>query len=350
MNGFPARPTLADVATAAGVSPITVSRVVEGSEKVADATRDKVHAAMEAIGYYGNAAARNLVSGRGGAIGIITSNTADFGYASTIHGIEQGARDLDMPVLISVIEGVDPASVNKSVRTVASHALAGVVVMDYDESAHAVLPALPGYLPVVSATSPAEGSGVDRPYVWMDEYDAGRLAAKHLIELGHRSIFILAPYYTTPTERRSLGILDALTEARLPHYPLVRCTDWRPRSGFEGAQRLLADYGNQVTSIACANDEVALGAIRAVLDAGLRVPEDVSVIGFDDHPFAAFASPPMTTIHQDFEALGRLSFDLLDALIEGRELPEERSVPPTLVVRQSTAAPNPERGLGARVP
>lgn len=348
MNGFPPRPTLADVAAAAGVSPITVSRVVEGSEKVAQATRDKVHAAMESIGYYGNAAARNLVSGRGGAIGIVTSNTADFGYASAIHGIEESARELDMPVLISVIEGVDAASVTKSVRTVASHALGGVIVVDFDESAHSVLPALPAYLPVVSATSPAEGSGVERPYVWMDEYDAGQLAADHLIGLGHRSIFILAPFYTSPTERRSLGILDALTEARLPHYPVVRCADWKPQSGYEGATRLLEDYGDQVTAIACANDEVALGAIRAILDKGLRVPEDVSVIGCDDQPLAAFSSPPLTTVHQDFEELGRLSFDLLDALITGRELPGARVVHPFLVARASTAAPNPQRGLAAR--
>jgi DNA-binding LacI/PurR family transcriptional regulator len=100
VNGFPQRPTLADVATAAGVSTVTVSRVIEGSDKVTNKTRERVHEAMDRIGYFGNAAASHLVSGRATAIGIVTSNTADYGYAATIHGIEKRARELDMSVLI----------------------------------------------------------------------------------------------------------------------------------------------------------------------------------------------------------------------------------------------------------
>jgi DNA-binding LacI/PurR family transcriptional regulator len=339
VNGFPQRPTLADVATAAGVSTVTVSRVVEGSAKVAEKTRERVLEAMDRIGYFGNTAASQLVSGRASTIGIVTSNTADYGYASTIHGIEQRARELDMALLISVIEGPDSSSVRKAVRTVASHALGGVVVLDFDEGAHAALPAIPSYLPAVSVTGQPEAAVDNRPVVSIDEYEGGALAARHLIELGHRSVFILAPHDTRPAERRSLGILDTLTEARLPHYPVIRCADWKPRSGYDGANELLDNYADQVTAIACANDEVALGVIRAILDRGLRVPEDVSVVGFDDHPLAAFASPPLTTVHQDFEKLGVLSFTLLDALIAGRELPGERSVPLNLIVRGSTAAP-----------
>lgn len=339
MNGFPQRPTLADVASEAGVATATVSRVIEGSAKVAEKTRARVHEAMERIGYFGNAAASQLVSGRATTIGIVTSNTADYGYAATIHGIETRARERDMSILICVIEGSDASSVRKAVSTVASHALGGVVVVDFDSGAQAVLPALPNYLPAVSTTTQTGGSGVDRPFSLIDEYDGGALAAAHLLELGHRSIFILAPYDTRPTERRSLGILDVLTAARLPHYPVIRCSDWRPQSGYDAANELLDNYANQVTAIACANDEVALGVIRALLDRGLRVPEDVSVIGFDDHPLAAFASPPLTTIRQDFETVGALSFALLEALIEGSELPPTRSVQPELVVRGSTAPP-----------
>ncbi|MFV0430262.1 MAG: LacI family DNA-binding transcriptional regulator [Arachnia sp.] len=345
MNGFPPRPTLADVAVAAGVSPVTVSRVVEGSAKVAAATRERVISAMESIGYYGNASASHLVSGRGGAIGIVTSNTAEYGYAATIQGVEQRARAMDLPVLISVIEGIDAASVQKSVRAVASHAVAGVIVIDFDESGHAVLPALPAYLPVVFATSPSDGRGSARPYIYMDDYEGGRLVAQHLIGLGHTAIFILAPQETQPLERRSQGIFDGLTEARLPHYPVIRCADWGPTSGYEGVQWLLDDYDQKVTAIACANDQVAIGAIRAIIDRGLRVPEDISVVGFDDHPLAAYASPPLTTVHQDFQTQGRLSFDLLDSLISGAPGPADRRVSPALIARDSTAAPNPVRGL-----
>jgi DNA-binding LacI/PurR family transcriptional regulator len=208
-----------------------------------------------------------------------------------------------------------------------------------------VLPALPAYIPAVSATSPSEGSGVDRPYVSMDEYDGGLLAARHLIGLGHRSVFMIAPADTRPAERRSLGVIDALNEARLPHYPAFRADDWRPSSGYQGANRLIDDYDDRVTAISCANDEVALGAVRALLDRGLRIPEDVSVMGFDDHPLAAYASPPLTTVHQDFETLGKLSFQALHALIDGRPLPQVAHVAPQLVVRGSTAAPNARRGF-----
>jgi DNA-binding LacI/PurR family transcriptional regulator len=345
MNGFPHRPTLADVAEEARVSIVTVSRVVEGSDKVAASTRERVLATMERLGYFGNAAASQLVSGRATTIGIVTSNTSDYGYASTIRGIEESARDRDMTVLIAVIEGSDEKSVRKAVASVAAHALAGVVVIDFDSAAHAVLPALPAYLPVVSTASPP-GSASHRPNVEADEYDGAVLAAEHLLELGHQSIFVLAPPDSGPAERRSLGTLDTLTRARLPHYPIVRCADWQPRSGYEGASKTLVEYGDRVTAIACANDEIALGAIRAIGDHGLRVPEDVSVMGFDDHPLAAFATPALTTMHQDFVTLGRYAFALLDATIAGRELPTERKVLPRLVVRESTARPSATRGLG----
>lgn len=345
MSKFPQRPTLSDVAEAAGVSTVTVSRVIEGSAKVAEKTRVRVQDAMERIGYYGNAAASQLVSGRARTIGIVASNTADYGYAEAIRGIEKGARALDLAVLIVVIEGTDSDSVRKAVSTVASHALAGVIVIDFDSAAHAVLPAIPEYIPVVSATSPSEGSGVDRPYVSLDEYDGGRLAAQHLIDLGHRSIFVIAPPIEQPVERRSLGVSDALDEARLPHYPSSVASQWGPAAGYDCTTRLIDDYGDRVTAIACANDEVALGALRALMDRGLRVPEDVSVIGFDDQPLAAYTAPALTTVHQDFLQLGEVAFATLRAVIEARDLPEERHIRPSLVIRETTSAPHPERGL-----
>lgn len=344
MKSFGQRPTLADVAAEAGVSTVTVSRVVEDSTKVTQKTKDRVRAAMEHLGYFGNAAASSLVSGRFNSMGVVSANTADYGYATTIRGIERVARAADMSVLISVIEGDDDDSVRKGVATVASRALAGIIVMDFDTAAHAVLPALPDYLPVVATTQP--NTQTARPYVYIDEYLGAQLVADHLIDLGHRSIFVLAPPDQRPAERRSLGVQDALTAAKLPHYPVIRCADWQPASGYEGATRLLAEYGAQVTAIACANDEVAVGAMRAVQDAGLRVPEDVSVVGFDDHPMSEFVRPALTTVHQDFEALGALAFRALMALIGGKELPEDNSVLPTLKVRESTTAPSPDRGPG----
>src|SRR5699024_10613108 len=113
-------------------------------------------------------------------------------------------------------------------------------------------------------------------------------AAEHLIDLGHRSLFVLGSPHDDHLDGRWRGTLDALDAAYLPHYPVERCADWSPRAGYQAATRLLETYHDQVTGISCANDETALGAIRAVFDRGMRVPEDVSVTGMDDDPVAAF--------------------------------------------------------------
>jgi len=369
MTRFPERPTLSDVAEAAGVSTVTVSRVLENSPKVAARTRAKVRAAMEEIGYFGNAAASLLVSGRSRTIGIVTSDTADFGYARTIAGIEQRARQRDMAVLIVVMEGVDDTALRKTVATTAGQALAGAIVIDYDPVARRILPALPAYLPAVGSTAPPDGGANPRPYVYIDEYGGSVLATQHLLELGHRSVFVLAPPHLEPVERRSRGVLDTLDAAHLPHYPVIRCSDWRAESGYRHTVELLDRYGEAVTAIACANDEIALGAVRAVFDCGLRVPEDVSVVGFDDNPLATYVRPALTTVRQDFARLGGLAFDLLMTLLDEDGAPgtaaatthddgpgeapasggptAREPLPTELVVRESTAAPHPARGLGA---
>ncbi|MDR2373964.1 MAG: LacI family transcriptional regulator [Bifidobacteriaceae bacterium] len=344
MNGFPARPTLSDVAARAGVSTVTVSRVIDDSPKVASRTRARVRAAMDELGYFGNAAATQLVSGKAQAVGVIASDTAEYGYASVIAGIEQAARALDMAVLIAVIEGDGEDSARKTVATVAAHALAGVIVIDYDEPAHAVARALPSYLPSVSTTAPYHGPDLPLPHVMINEYDGAVDAGRHLIALGHRSIFILGPPSSEPTRRRVRGIEDALDEAHLPHYPVIRCADWHPEAGHAAAAEVLTRYGNEVTAIACANDEIALGAIRAIGEAGLTVPHDVSVVGCDDNPIAAYALPALTTIRQDFGRLGRQAFNLLVELAAGREAGPAEVIDATLVIRESTAAPNPRRG------
>lgn len=346
MSTFAQRPTIADVATAAGVSTVTVSRVIEGSRRVAASTRERVEAAMRQLGYFGNAAATQLVSGRARTLAVVTSSTADFGYASTISGIEQRARQQDMAVLIAVIEGGEPQEVTKTVSTVASHALAGVIVIDYDQAAHSVLPELPGYLPAVGTTAPRGGRAAVRPFVSIDDYEGASLAAQHLVSLGHRSIFMIAQPTNDPEVQRSRAVMDVLDAAHLPHYPVIRCPDWRPESGYAAAAELLRSYDNQITAIACANDEIAGGALRAIHDMGLSVPEDISVVGFDDGPMAAYSLPSLTTVRQDFVQLGQSAFDLLLRVIAGGDVVSGTVASPVLVVRESTAPPNPARGLG----
>ncbi len=354
MNPSFRRPTVADVARAAGVSTATVSRVLEDSPKVAARTRDRVQDAMRAIGYYGNSQASQLVSGRAQTVGIITSNTVAYGYARTISGIENEARQVGMAALITVIESSSDRDVAAAVAAVASHVLSGVVVVDFDAAAHATIPLIPSYLPVVSATSPSYGPDTGRPYVAYDDHLGAKESVEHLIALGHTGIFVMAQPNNDPPERRSVGAVDALTDALLPHYPIVRCESWEPSSGYDACAQILDTYGDRVTAIVCPNDELALGAIRAIHDRGLRVPEDISITGFDDIPVAQYLSPSMTTVHQSFMELGRRSFRLLMDVVTAAEQGDAgqpdpqidlaQSLDPFLVVRESTAAPNPRRG------
>ncbi|MCZ0856749.1 LacI family DNA-binding transcriptional regulator [Actinomyces israelii] len=346
MKPTPKRPTIADVANEAGVSTVTVSRVLSRSQKVSDKTRARVEAVMRELGYFGNSAARQLVSGRPETLAIITSETLPYGYAQTISGAEQRARRAGMSSLICVLDRDDEKAVEHAVASTASHQPAGVVVVDYDALAHSAISRIPDYLPVVDVGPPQSGESSGKPYVAIDEYGGAYEVTKHLVELGHTSVFVVAQPNNAPPERRSVGALDALRDARLPLYPIVRCESWEPRSGYRACRRLLEEYGELVTAVVCPNDELALGAVRAVHEAGLSVPEDVSVTGFDGIPLADVVTPTLTTLRQDFTAAGRAAVELL------LDLPDRAGAAPSPVViaselirGESTTVPHPRRGL-----
>lgn len=338
-------PTLTDVAKFAGVSLSTVSRVVEDSTKVTAATRDKVKAAMQEIGYYGNAAARQLVSGSSSTIGIITSSTSHYGYSRTIEGIEAEARKAGTATLIAVADNESDEAVRQAISIVVSQNPAGVLILDYDSVGAAVLAALPKHLATIAVTS------AGRPFqgtvsVCIDDHAGGYNLGKHLIAQGHRSIFMISPNYYPEQGTRSDGITKALREARLPEYPTFQCDNWLPESGYAKAMEILDNYGDKVTAIVCANDELAVGAMRAIAEKNLRVPDDISCAGFDDHHVAAFLPTALTTIRQDFEQLGISAFQLLADVIANRSVPPNLTViEPRLIIRESTGPANPSRGL-----
>lgn len=147
-------------------------------------------------------------------------------------------------------------------------------------------------------------------------------------------------------DRRSAAVRAALDQANLPFYPEIKCVDWKPVSGYAAARQVLDKYGTAVTAIACGSDELAIGAMRAVFDAGLRVPDDVSVTGFDDDPVAAYARPSITTMRQDFASLGNAAFR---QLMQSASPVEPWSKVPTLVARESTRVPHAERGFGGHI-
>ncbi|WP_395244625.1 LacI family DNA-binding transcriptional regulator [Agromyces sp. MMS24-K17] len=336
--------TIADVAARAGVSVPTVSRVLTGAARVSPAKRELVEAAIAELNFRPSAAARTLASRRSQVVAIIAGDTSRYGYAETIRGVEESARAEGYTVMITVVESADDDEVDRAITATLTQAIAGVVVLKFDPPGVAALKRLPPDLPVV-ALSGVRDVGV--PQAVLDETRAAEELTAFLLGLGHRTVHHVRIPPSRREDGRTTGWRRALRKADAP-IPELHDADWRPQSGLAIGRELAAD--DSVTAVFCGNDEIAMGVIRGLVDSGLRVPEDVSVVGFDDHPLAEMWSPPLTTVSQDFAGMGRRGFQLLlDVLTEtgDRRYSSER---PTLVIRSSAAAPSAARlaaGLAA---
>jgi DNA-binding LacI/PurR family transcriptional regulator len=326
---------MADVARLAGVSHQTVSRVINGSDRVAPETRDRVREAMRLLDYRPNSVARALVTGRSQTVGVIGFNTTLFGPASTLFGIERSAHEADYLTSVVSMPEVDRASLLLAVERLRRHNVEGVLALASETAAIAALGPISGELSLVALEAePIEGV----PTVAIDQYGGAVLATRHLLELGHRAIaHIAGPTGSLEAQLRLAGFRDTLSGAGCTPPPPV-FGDWSPHSGYELAVPFAADP--DLTAIFVANDQMALGAVRALHDAGRRVPEDVSIVGFDGIPEGAFFTPPLTTIRQDFIEIGRLGFELLRRRIEDGPGPASHQVIASeLIVRESTGPP-----------
>lgn len=327
-------PVIADVARVAGVSVPTVSRVLTGSTPVSPERRERVMRAIQELGYRPNGAARALVQGRQPIIAVFAGNTTRYGYARTIQGIEETARAAGFIVVITVIETDDPKVVDTGVDLVLSQPVAGAIVLEFDPAGGAALDAMPASLPVVAAAGSSRRAVV--PHAFMDDRTAAKEATQYLLGLGHATVHHVAIPPSGEPSGRSVGWREALDEAGIP-VPKLLQAGWEPISGYRiGRELALSD---DVTAVLCGNDELAIGVLRALAEAGLSVPDDVSVVGFDGQPFAELWSPPLTTVEQDFVGLGRQAFGLLKDLLDGLPVPPSVSSSPRLVVRGSTAPP-----------
>jgi DNA-binding LacI/PurR family transcriptional regulator len=326
---------LSDVAREAGVSVPTVSRVLSGNIPVSDAKRERVLAAIERLNYRPNPAARALKLGRRSMIGVITFNTVRYGYSRTLQGIQEAARESGYLVLIAVVESDDRADMDAAVELLLGQSVAGLVVIEFDPVGVAISKSLSPGVPVVAAAA-AGRSRSPHPHAFLDDRNAAREATNYLLSLGHETVHYLAIPQTDARTGRALGWRQALLDAGAPlHEPVAAAYD--PASGYEGGSVLARD--ESVTAVLCGNDELAIGLMRALAEGGRRVPEDVSVIGFDDQPVAAMWMPALSTVHQDFVDLGRRVFGLLDTLITTGTSPQTSSAKPRLVLRESAAPP-----------
>jgi DNA-binding LacI/PurR family transcriptional regulator len=325
---------MADVAKLAGVSLQTVSRVINDSPHVSVATRQRVVDAMRKLEYRPNPVARALVTGRSKTLGVVSFDTTLFGPASTLFGIERAAHDAGYFVSIVSLRALTRSSVMSAVERLRAQGVDGILVIAPQESATQALLHLPQDVPVVAAEA---GPDESVPLVAVDQVAGARLATAHLLELGHRTVWhISGPRDWLEAQDRVNGWRATLEEAGAAPPPVL-VGDWSAHAGHELGRQLAANP--DVTAVFVANDQMALGVLRSLHEAGRRIPEDLSVVGFDDIPEAGYFTPPLTTVRQNFNEMGRRSLLLLLEQIEsGVRTPARETVAPELVVRASTAA------------
>lgn len=318
------RVSMADVAARAGVSAQTVSRVANASPRVDPATRVRVEQAMAELGYRMHRAARALRTGQTSTIGLVVATLASVGNSRMLQAISEAAAARDYALAVVT---VGERGIHEAFARLRAQGVDGAVVLnEATDLARGVEP--PADLHIVVVDSPPD----DRfSIVQTAHADGARIATAHLLAAGHDTVHHLAgPPGSFAAAERERGWREALASAGV-HVPEPARGDWTSASGHSAVAQLAA-----ATAIFVANDQMALGALRALADAGRRVPDDVAVVGFDDIVDAAEFRPPLTTMRQDFDALGRQAVGALVAAIEGGR-PVVETVPATLVVRASSA-------------
>ncbi|MDQ0426110.1 LacI family DNA-binding transcriptional regulator [Cellulomonas iranensis] len=326
-------PAMNDVAALAGVSHQTVSRVLNDHPSVRPATRERVLDAIATLGYRPNLAARALVTRRTGTIGVITPATVLFGPTSTLVAIERAARDVGHYVSVATLRDFSGREVGDAVEHFLAQGVDGVVVVAPSTGTIDAVADVRAPVPVVLVTSGREGVAV--PTVAVDQVAGGRLATEHLLASGRRTVVHVAgPLEWYDARDRLRGWQEAHEAAGLA-VPQHRVGGWRAADGFAVGRALVRD--GLPDAVFAANDQLALGLLAAFAEAGVRVPEDVAVVGFDDEPGAEFYAPPLTTVRQDFAELGRRAVAALVEAMGGR-VPEVASIAPELVVRASSGS------------
>src|SRR6478672_10570248 len=328
---------MADVAKLAGVSHQTVSRVINDSAHVRPETRARVMAAMRQLDYRPNPAARALVTGRSRTLGVVSFDTTLYGPASTLFAIEKAAHAADYFVTVVSMPALDRVTVLNAIERLRVQGVDGILVISAQEGAVEALVNLRAGVPVVAVEA---GPMQSVPVVAVDQWSGAASATQLLLDLGHRAVWHIAgPRDWVEAQQRVEGWRSTL-EAAGATIPPVLAGDWSPRSGYEVGRRLAADL--DVTAVFVANDQMALGLLRALHEHGRQIPGDVSVVGFDDVPEARYFTPPLTTVRQDFAEMGRRALRLLlDVMSDGSQPPARLTVAPELVVRRSTGPPPP---------
>lgn len=329
------RVTIRDVAAQAGVSHQTVSRVINGSHRVSPQTRERVEQAIARLGYRPNAIARSMAKGRTTMVGCLSPNLTDYTFASIIEGAQKEAQRHGY-FLISAAAPDEETFQAFVDQMVSSRRIEGLLVINpYADGRFSLIPS---DIPVVYAGSrPREEASISS--VSLDDIGVAQEATEHLLEQGHRRIgTITGPMVEDCAQDRLQGFRNALLAANVePDETLMLAGDWSAGSGHAGFRQWF-EQGNLPTAVFAQNDQMAVGILKAAMESGIDVPTDLSIIGVDDIPMAAYFTPGLTTFRQDFDRTGRQAVQLLIAEIEDSDSEGLHfRLPGELILRHSTA-------------
>jgi LacI family transcriptional regulator len=334
--------TIKDVAERAGVSTMTVSRVLNNRPDVASNTRKRVQEVIEDLGYAPNMAARGL-KGRSRTLGVVATGIEYYGPSRTLASIERRANELGLSLLLSLITDPETDSGEETLINLLAHQIEGILwaVPEIGDNREWL------YERVQEIDTPAVFlSAEPRSNISMsavDNFYGGKLATQHLVEQGYRHIGIVTgPLSWWEAQQRLEGWRSVLIEHDMAADidKLQSYGDWSPASGEAGLLQLLGQ-ARSLDAVFASNDQMALGILKAAQEVGLRVPEDLAIVGVDDIPESAFFSPPLTTIKQGLTEMGAATVNMLYDTIEAKEIGEKnppcvRWITPQLIVRKSS--------------
>lgn len=326
-----------DVARLAGVSQKTVSRVINNAPNVRANVRERVNAAVQALDYRPNSAARALVTRRTRVIGIVAPGTALYGPSAQVFGVERAAWEAGYSVEIVSTADSSGEELERAINRLIDHGVDGVVLTGPIPAA--LVTGVFRGVPAISVSDPVTGDD-EFPVVMIDQHQGALLATEHLLSLGHDTVWHIAgPVSWHSATVRAAGWRDALHRVGAPVYePLTG--DWTSRSGYYAGLELAERP--DVTAVFVANDQMATGLMRAFNEKGRQIPADLSIVGFDDNPDSEFLMVPLTTVRQDYAAITDRAVAELVRAIAGKEFSRGvMQVPVELVIRASSGPPPP---------
>ena len=327
--------SMLDVAARSEVSHQTVSRVLNNHINVSKNTRAKVLIAMSDLGYVPNLAARALSNGKTTTLGVLSYGSTLFGPASMLHAVQSAAREVGYAVILATTKGIDELAITNGVRELLQSGVDGIILITPMTKGALLGNEIFTGIPYVIV----EGEGLEGiPSVNVDQFIGALKAVEHLINLGHKNIaHISGPITWYEATKRRDGWKKAIKNANLNRGLLVY-GDWSPISGYKAIKKIVSE--GSATAVFVANDAMALGVLKALNELEVRVPQDISIISFDDIPEAEFLIPSLTSIRQDFETVGKLSLELLMDVISKKERNSYQiAIQPELIIRNSTGPP-----------